>query len=81
MKVITWALSLLVGLMICSATGCPTCVGRMKINDEPFFSDAFYNKITLPHTRSRQQLIDEDINNIEDAEDNGDDEDDLGVSS
>jgi len=82
MKVITWAISLLAGLMIGSTTGCPTCVGRMKISDEPFFSDIFYNKITSPHTRSHQQpFIDEDIEDSKNVDDNGDDEDDLGVSS
>lgn len=82
MKAITWAISLLAGLIIGSVTGCPTCVGRMRISDEPFFSDTFYNKITTPHTRSQQQqLLDEDIEDSKDVDDNGDDEDDIGVSS
>ena len=81
MKVIAWAISLLVCLMMFSITGCPTCVGRMERGSPPFFSDEFYTGITLPHT---PQPLHEDTNDAnaaeaEDVEDNGDDDED-GVS-
>lgn len=79
MKVITWALSFLLSLMIFNIAGCPTCVGRMQRNDPPFFSKDFYDKLTAPYMQSQNQPgEDEEISHIEDAEDSGGDSEDLG---
>lgn len=56
------------------SNGCPTCVGRIKLKDEPFFSDAFYKSLQTPYQKKSLLEKDTDDDNDTDEDDEEDDE-------
>ena len=46
--------------------GCPTCMGRLKLKDEPFFSDRFYQSIQQSDSHDALKTIEIDAYDLTD---------------
>ena len=73
MNILKQIVILALGSMWSYSNGCPTCVGKIKLKDEPFFSDTFYKSLQTPY--QKKSLLEKDADDDDDDTDENEEDD------